>query len=326
MKLQFDVIQTVYCKFGNINNPMNTVDAREFQDIIKTWTKSFPPVLQIINPDTSIDESYPWITAQRQYLHVMAYTMVLVPLRSYISRAFDQVEPQEEQSVRASGVDYCLKLRDAHVLLFHSTYPFCAKYHLAQFSLVDLGLIACFAILHDEHQNLPKREQVIGVIGDVLEMLKHTQNAVGRLSLSYKTISKLIRRLPISKDEMQIIRCRTIAVRFDQSSQLSTKSAQTSRQPIVVPVHGTAAQGQPEMKNLMDSIDGPPTPVSINAEPTSYEPTSPLDSETYPEPTSRLKLTNMTLLSMPGSHASVDKVAQEHGTSFFKIARGKCYT
>lgn len=311
---------------------MNAADAREFQDIINRWTNSFPPMLQIINPDTSIDEGYPWITVQRQYLHVMAYTMILVPLKSYILKTFDQTEPQEDQITRASGVDYCLKLRDAHILLFHSTYPLCAKYHLAQFSLVDLGVIMCFAVIHDEHQNLPKREQVFAGIGDVLEMLKHIQNAAGRLSLSYKIISKLIRRLPISQDEMQIIRGRAITVKFDQSPQLATKFAQTRRQPIVVPVHGTAAsQSKSETNTPMDSIDGPPTPVSINAEPTSDEPTSPLEcrdkalSKVRAEVTSRLESANMTLLSIQDSHTSVAKVDREHGMSILKFAQGKCY-
>ncbi|KAJ6787975.1 hypothetical protein PWT90_09995 [Aphanocladium album] len=321
--LQYQVIQTVYRKFGNINKPMNAADAKEFQDTIKSWTESFPPMFQFANPDTSMDQRYPWITVQRQYLHVMAYTMVLMPHRVYISGIFDPAELQEVENVRASGVDYCLKLRDAHLLLFHSTYPFCTKYPLAQFSLVDLGVTLCFTIINDgEHQNLPKREQVIAVIGDVLQMLKHTQNAAGRSSLSYKIVSRLVRRLPISQDEMEIIRCRVITVKFDQSSQLAAKPAQTSRQRIVVPTYGTAAaQGQHGTDILMDTIDGPPTPVSINGEPTSYKPASSLEcrdkalSQTHTELTLHPESANMRSLSLPDSQVNMDKLAREHDPS-----------
>ncbi|KAJ3496846.1 hypothetical protein NLG97_g2352 [Lecanicillium saksenae] len=317
MALQYQIIQTIDRKFGNINQSLKAADAREFQNTIHKWTGSFPTMFHITNPDTSMDEGHPWIAVQRQYLHVMAYTMILVPLRIYMSRAFDPANSQEEQRMRASGVDYCLKLRDAHMLLFHSTYPFCAKYHLAQFSLVDLGVTLCFTIMNDERQNLPKRDQVITVIGDVLQMLKHTQDAAGRPSLSYKTISKLVRRLPISQDEMQIIRCRAITVESDESSQIAAKSAQTSPQPTVVPAHETAAQDQPDMDIPMDSFDGPPTPVSIDAEPTSYKPVSSLErhdtalSNIHAELTPPLESANSNLLTIPGSHASIDTLGRE---------------
>lgn len=310
MKLQFEATQIVYRKFGDINKPMNAANAAEFQDMISKWTESFPPMLGTTDPDISMDNSYPWIPVHRQYLHVMAYTMILMPLRSYITRVFDQTEPLEEQNTRASGVDYCLKLRDAHIDLFHSTYPFCAKYHLAQFSLVDLGKVLCSAIIHDTHRNLPKRDQVIAVIGDVAEMLRHIQNAANRLSLSYKAISKLIKRLPVSQAEMEILHFRTITVNFDQRPQLN-----------VVPENETAdGQGESAVINPMDSMGGLPTPVSIKTEPGLCQPISQIEGpgkallKFDPKLASGLESANVTSLSTQCSTASFNMVGREHGT------------
>jgi hypothetical protein len=164
-----------------------------------------------------MDEENKWITLHRRYLHAMAYAMSLGPLKSYLCRTFDQTEPQEEQNLRASGVDHSLKLHDANILLFHSIYPINAKYHFALFSLFDLALVLCSAIIHDKHSNLPKRNEVIGVIADVLQMLRHIRNVTGTASTSYGILSKLIRRLPISQDEIPIIRRRLITVEFDHS-------------------------------------------------------------------------------------------------------------
>lgn len=284
---------------------MNAATVREFQDVMNKWTESFPPMLRIADPDISIDKSYPWMTTQRQYLHVMAYTMILVPLKSYLCRTSGDKEALEDQETRASAVDYCLKLRDAHISLFHSTYPFCAKYHLAQSSLVDLGIILCFAIIQDQHSNLPERNQVMGVIGDVLEMLRHIQNAAGRSSLSHKLITKLARRLPISPSEKDIIRCRTIVVKFDQSPPSVTKSTQNSRWPIVLPgPRGSATQDPPDTSvTMIDSIDGgPPTPVSIDGEPSTFGPHLPYESPDE-------------------DPANIDTIAHKHGKSPYASPR-----
>lgn len=306
IKLQFEVIRIIHEKFGNINRPMNAARVREFQNVVNKWTESFPPTLRIADPDIDIDERYPWMTTQRQYLHVMAYTMILVPLKSYLCRTFGDKESFEDQETRASAVDYCLKLRDAHILLFHSTYPFCTKYHIAHSSLVDLGIILCFAITHDQHSNLPERNQVLGIIGDVLEMLRHIQNAADTSLLSHKLITKLARRLPISQNEKDIIRYRTIAVKFDQNPPLDTKPTQNSRWPIVIPVSKASAMEDPSetFVTKIESIDGgPPTPVSIDGEATTFGPHLPLEDP-------------------DGDASNLDATANEHGKSPSASPRG----
>lgn len=323
MKLQHDVIQIIYGKFGNMDNPMSAAEVREFRDVIEKWTESFPPMFRIIDPDVSMDEENTWIILHRRYLHTMAYAMTLGPLKSYLCRTFDQTEPQEEQDLRASGVDYCLKLHDAQILLFHSIYPISAKYHFTQVSLFDLAMVLCSAIIHDEHGNLPKRDEVIGVIADVLEMLRRICNVTGTVFTSYGILSKLIRRLPISQDEIRSIQRRPIAVKFDHSAQPAATPREIGLQPIKVQL---AAIGQDQ--------PGPPTspsdsthyyhstaPVSIDTESDPFSPGLPLEypGELLPEFQSeldrRLGKTILSIQDTTNSKAAVDMVTREQGAS-----------
>lgn len=266
MKLQFDIIQIAYRKFGSTNKSLGTANDKEYAKAIREWMESFPPIFRIEDPDISMDKGSAWITLHRQYLHVMAYTMILVPLKAYICRTVEHKTSQEKENLRADGIDYCLKLCDAHITLFHSTYPYCARYHLAQFSLVDLGLILCSATMQDEHRTLPKRKEVIETIGNVVELLRHIQDATGRSLKSYRLISRLVRRLPISQHEIHILRSRHITAKFDDSLQLARRPAQTCADLIVTSIYAAAAaKAQPETSaTLTHCIEGPPTPLSIN--------------------------------------------------------------
>ena len=219
MQLHYEFIQLIYRKFGSMGKPMSVADVREFRDIVEEWIKSFPPMLRINDPDTSMDEENTWIILHRRNLHTMTYATILGPVKSYLCRTFDLTAPQEEQTLRAFGVDYCMKLHDAHTLLFDCIYLICAKYHVAQFSVFDLAMVLCSAIIHDENRNLPKRDEIVGVIADLLEMLRQTRNVNGTASISYRILFKLIRCLPMSQDEIHIIRRRLIKAKFDQSPQ-----------------------------------------------------------------------------------------------------------
>lgn len=335
MKLQFEAIQMVSLRFGDLSRPMGASVVREFEKTIDKWTASFPPILRINDPDISMDKDNMWITLHRQYLHVMTYTMMLLPLRRNLCRAFGHDERQVDQDIRASAIECCLKLRDAHLLLFHTTYPFGAKYHLAQFSLTDLGLVLCSAMIQDRYRNIPKRNEVIGVISDVLAMLRvHPHNTVtDKPSMAYRIIFKLIKRLPISKDELKTIRRHEINVKFEHTPELRTRptTESWSPQPIVVPLRASAVakldQAGPSVSQMMNSADGPLTPISIDEEPTSFKPEFPeespdtllpdFDSEIHPHHDHDHEPANMRLSATSESDNDSNDLDPEHGMSIW---------
>lgn len=329
LKLQYEAIQMIYRRFGNMDKSLATADIWQYINMIEKWTSTFPPKFRIIEPDVSMDEEHSWIILHRRYLHTMTYSMYLRPLKNYLCRPYDQTEPQDEQNLRALGVDYCLKLHDAHTLLFHTIYPICANYPFAQSSLSDLAMVLCSAIDYDEHRNLPQRDMVIRAITDALEMLKQMCNVTTTASKSYGILSRLTNCLPFSQDEFQIIQRCVAKAGFVHNLQLGITCTTKSPQSIVVQVATFAQDRLGAPTTSSDSIDiySPTAPVSVYTEPDPYGLSSLSEDlgeclpDLQPELIQRLGQAATTMLLAPGSMTSNVEVDMEQGASTQRLSQ-----
>lgn len=196
MKMQSSLIQQLYGQFGLTKNVVNAADVQKYQAIIEAWIQSFPPRFDVRNPDKSLDESYPWIVLHRNYIRTMAYSMLLDPIRAYLPKTFAPDAPEAELKIRNDGISYCLDLMASLGEFFAYVYPRDAKYHWVLFCIFDTSTVLCSAVLHDEHNTLPRREDVLDAIGEAHAMLQRLQMVTKSAKAPYSILTRIVQRLP----------------------------------------------------------------------------------------------------------------------------------
>lgn len=202
-------------------------DVQRYEQEIEKWIKSFPPQFSIIAPDTTQDETYPWLVLHRQYLYTIGYIMKISPAKSYFVRRSPSAESELEQQIKATGIDNCLVFMEKLEQYFAYVYPHDARFHFVLFSIFDTGALLCSALLHDTNHLLPRRNDITNAITSALGMLQKLQNATKSASASYSILSRLVKRLS-SPDTSDQDLTKKRAKTTDQTPANSLSPVQTS--------------------------------------------------------------------------------------------------
>lgn len=196
MKSQSEAIAILAARFGAPKNVQTPAEIQEYKGILETWMRTFPPVHDINNPDTSKDEVYPWIVSQRFYLHTMAYLMILNPIRTYMAKSYTRMSPSDELRIRADGVNYSLRNLDTTTHWTEHVHHRDGRFHFIIFSLFDTASVLVAAVLKDEDDSMPRKSEVLIAVEKALVLLKRL-NAISKTAkTSYDILSRLVRRLP----------------------------------------------------------------------------------------------------------------------------------
>ncbi len=129
--------------------------------------------------------------------------MLLIPLKPFIVMPLEESAPAREKYARSHGVDVCISLMDSAKVLFDQVYPNDAKFHFSFFALFDGSALLCSAIMHDAHDTLPRRPEIIKHIKRALEMLAqlpHTETA----RTAYKVLRRLANALTLTDHEKEV--------------------------------------------------------------------------------------------------------------------------
>ncbi|WYZ44450.1 hypothetical protein EsH8_VII_000886 [Colletotrichum jinshuiense] len=227
IKLQGQLIRTLSQSFEKTGNSMLPSDVQRYEQEIEKWIESFPPQFSIITPDTTQDETYPWLVLHRQYLYTIGYIMKISPAKSYLVRRSPSAESELEQQIKATGIDNCLLFMEKLEQYFAYVYPHDARFHFVLFSIFDTGALLCSALLHDTNHLLPRRNDITNAITSALSMLQKLQNATKSASASYSILSRLVKRLS-SPDASDQDLTKKRAKTTDQTPANSLSPVQTS--------------------------------------------------------------------------------------------------
>ncbi|KAK8141042.1 hypothetical protein G3M48_000962 [Beauveria asiatica] len=195
MKLQSEVIGELATRFGSPREVTSPAQIDQYTRVIINWMQRFPQVYNIDNPDTSIDSKYSWVTLHRHYLHTMAHSMLIDPLRAYMARRMTASSHPDDLRIRDLGIIYTMKLMSALTAFFDFLYPKDAKFHWARFSIFDTAAVLCSAILHDEDDCIPNRHEILIAIESARSMLERLATETRTAKTSFEILSKLAKRI-----------------------------------------------------------------------------------------------------------------------------------
>ncbi|OAA73606.1 Fungal specific transcription factor [Cordyceps fumosorosea ARSEF 2679] len=195
VKLQSEVIAELASRFGSPREVTSPAQIDQYTGVILTWMNKFPQVYNLDNPDTSIDSKQTWVTLHRHYLHTMAYSMLLDPLRAYMARRMTANSHRDDLRIRDDGIAYTLKLMSALSRFFEFLYPKDARFHWALFSIFDTAAVLCSVILHDEDCYISSRQEILIAIESARSMLERLATETRTAKTSYEILSKLAKRI-----------------------------------------------------------------------------------------------------------------------------------
>jgi hypothetical protein len=171
------------------------------KQVIDSWFESFPPLYRLPNPDTQWDEEYPYVFSQRLQLHTIGRMIMFQQLKPYLIGKSYESNANSDPTLANLGVDCALTLVHISHQFYDLAYPIHSKFHLVIFVMFDTIATLCSAMMHDIDFRLSRREEVIESISSVLGMVKQTQYSAKTAVVCYRTLSKLVTKLPLPVQE-----------------------------------------------------------------------------------------------------------------------------
>ncbi|KAG5922887.1 hypothetical protein E4U53_003641, partial [Claviceps sorghi] len=196
MKMQSQLTRQLASRFSAPKNIIAPAEVREYKVIIEQWVERFPPEYAFDNPDTSKDESCPWLFSHRFYVYTMACLLILNPIRHYMVKKYTWESPQDELEIREVGIWYSLKLMKTMRLWVDKVYNRDGRLHFIIFSIFDTAAMLCTALLKDTERIIGDRREILLAVGDAVDMLKKLNTISKTSKTSYDILDRLVRRLP----------------------------------------------------------------------------------------------------------------------------------
>jgi hypothetical protein len=274
MKLQSQLIEKLADKFVLPKYVVEPADVREYARMMEDWMKNLPPTYDMNNPERSQDEQHPWIKLHRHYLHTMACSMTLDPIRAYLSTEKSIKSSPDVLDVRNIGVDYALRLMKILHGFFDHLWPRDAKFHFALFAIFDTASVLCSSIIHDLDNKIPREEEILAAIENALSMLRRLQELLPSAKLTYDLLLKFWKkaRKLSSRGRSNVTSAASHGKRRKMvdilpkaaSTAYSTGYSSTSTEPIARIEHGFAVPS-----NMSPAYSGAPSFHSYSTEPSS---------------------------------------------------------
>ncbi|RDA89497.1 hypothetical protein CP533_6812 [Ophiocordyceps camponoti-saundersi (nom. inval.)] len=195
MKLRSELITELALNFRVPKNVVSTADVLKYQAIIEAWMSRFPPMYALEGADESSDAQRPWIVLHRHYLHTMAYSMILDPIRAYLARPATAASHPDELRIRSDGIDYSLRLMDVLYGFFDHVYPRDLKFHFVLFCIFDTAAVLCSTLMHDGDGSIPRRHDILAAVDGAVDMLRRLADVTKTARTSYDILSRVSQRV-----------------------------------------------------------------------------------------------------------------------------------
>ncbi|KAK2592054.1 hypothetical protein QQS21_010254 [Conoideocrella luteorostrata] len=307
MKLQSELIGQLSTRFGSTKSVVHPGDVRNYQAMLEAWMSKFPSMYDFNDPDRVKDISRPWIVLHRHHLHTIALSMMLEPIRAYLTKPMSDQSPIEELQIRSDGVDYALRLMEALHSFFDHLYPRDAKFHFVLFSIFDTAAVLCSALMHDQDLSIPRRDEMFRAIDKAVAMLKRLNTVTKTARASYEVLVKVAQRIaqpaPAPKRQVDSTRRQKAKELVLTPPSMSQAEAAVASDPRSVGSH--LSQTTPPSEPLMYHV-----PVSQSASPDHYVTGG--ASALYAPPNTMASVANVPAMMPPvtnGMHMNVSGVS-----------------
>ena len=263
--LQCDLIRQLSKKYGTVGLVLSEQETLKYRDFIVAWMDTFPAPFRTVDPDRSHDANQDWVRLHRAQLQSMAYTMLMHPLKPYLTRsASDNPPSATARQLRAAAVDCAIALMDALCTFFKALYPINTKFHFVLFGVFDAAAVLCSAIKHDtagdvadadggeSNDPLPRRAEVLASIAVGLDILRKIHRVTSSGAVPYSILARIAGRLPLRDADRAMLG-------LDETPATGHKRARTG---VPTPPSALSVSSDPE-----PIVQLPPPPVLVYAAP-----------------------------------------------------------
>ncbi|KAH6662662.1 hypothetical protein F5X68DRAFT_266147 [Plectosphaerella plurivora] len=191
MKLQSDLVARIFKRFGPPKLFTDPNDILEYQVILETFMKTFPPSYAFENPDTSEEQHNPWVALHRHYMHTCTLSIALGPFRPFLAKNMSSRSPAIELDFRRDGINYALRLMDAVHSFFEYVWTRDTTFHFVPFCIFDTAALLASAFLHDEDGTIPRRHDIFTSIDLALVTLRRLSTATDTAKIPFDILRRL---------------------------------------------------------------------------------------------------------------------------------------
>lgn len=228
MKLQSELVTDLARRWGAPKNISTLPDIQEYKRQIEKWIRNFPAVYDVNTPDTSKDHMHTWIMFHRFYIHTMAYLMILNPMRAHMAKNFNRSSPKDELELRADAVYYSIKNLDTTTRWAEHVSPRDGRFHFIIFSLFDTATVLSTAIIKDEDQTIPSRDEIIESVDNAVVLLRRLKAISKTAKTSYCILVKMVQRMPRPNTGRDMYRKKQRVARVESASPAASGSSYRS--------------------------------------------------------------------------------------------------
>ncbi|KAK4062136.1 uncharacterized protein Triagg1_10011 [Trichoderma aggressivum f. europaeum] len=191
MSLQSELGSALLQAFGKLGPLEETEDARRHRNIVESWAARLPPHFSLRNPDTSLDEGYPWLRFQRFSLTMMGTLSLLSPLRPFLIIPLSTGSLAEYLQLQRDGTLWALRYLNRLFQFLRFAFPNDPTYHTILFFMFDVSVLLCSAMIHDIDSSMPMRESVLRAIEGSLGVMRALEHRAPIPKHSYKILNRL---------------------------------------------------------------------------------------------------------------------------------------
>ncbi|KKO98250.1 hypothetical protein THAR02_09647 [Trichoderma harzianum] len=211
MSLQSELGSALLQSFGRLRLLKEVEDIRKHSNIVESWAARLPPQFFLRNPDTSLDEDYPWLRFQRFSLTMMGTLSLLSPLRYFLTIPLSAGSLAEYLQLQRDGTLWALRHLNRLFQFLRFAFPGDATYHTILFFIFDVSVLLCSAMIHDIDSSMPMRELVLKAVDGSLGVMRTLEHHAPIPKHSYKILSRIyeeVLKLPTTDDTHRVKRRR----------------------------------------------------------------------------------------------------------------------
>lgn len=196
------------------------------QRAISDWLATCPRVYKTTGGVADTEPKY--VNLQRWNLQVVAYMLMLQPLRSFLTTPLTLGSPSSHHDLQVAAIQCAVCLVNASSTLAEAMTPFSANFHTAMYTIFDTAAVLCSSILHDVDSSLPWRPQILETIGRAVRTLKRLSQASDTATTAYKALSQLIENMALRNQDRSVYELGLCVETTSHISQPHTDTPTTS--------------------------------------------------------------------------------------------------
>lgn len=184
MSLQSQLISDLATRYPGAKDIATEAQVLDYQETIKIWSTSFPPVYALVEPDTSKDTAHPWVAFNRLYLHTMFYYLQLTVIRRYMAMGYTSALQNAELQLCEEGIQCCRENLKVATKWADHISRHGGGFHWVITSIMDTVVLLATCFLKDAENTMPKDESIYGELDKattLLGSLAHT-SPIGNLA------------------------------------------------------------------------------------------------------------------------------------------------